>query len=167
MVCPAKEGVNSVQFQARQPSLTDPDFHRRCDALHVPDDVDRTGLDPGRKHATGWGGTLPFDGLDQHCAGLARTRGGEHNMALQIEQNRRGITRLRTPMLAGLEPLHLKDTTLKVDDPLTAKRGCWAHVFTRPTASSCMPEERIVGHARGGLGLQWSRREAGVFTLGT
>lgn len=82
-------------LETGQTPLPDPDFHGCSAALDVADAVNGAGLNPGRQHSAVRAGAFPFDGLDQHPPARAGTLGGEHNMALQIEQNRRGIARLR------------------------------------------------------------------------
>jgi hypothetical protein len=57
--------------------------------------VDRTGLDPGGQHPTVRAGAFPLNRLDKNRPAGTGTLGGEHNITLQIEQNRRGIARLR------------------------------------------------------------------------
>jgi len=80
----------------RQPPLPDRDFQGLSAALDIPDAVDRTGLDPGREHPAVRTSPFPLDRLDKHHSDSTGTLGGEHNMALQIEQNRRSIARLRS-----------------------------------------------------------------------
>lgn len=85
----------TLRFQTRQPPLPAPDFQGLSAVLDVPDAVDRAGLDPGRQHPAVWAGPLTFDRLDKDRPERAGALRGEHNVALQIEQNRRGIARLR------------------------------------------------------------------------
>lgn len=77
-------------------ALSDQHFQRTAAALNIPDTVHRPRMHLGREHTAQRTRSLPIHRGDQHTTATRDPLGGQHVMALKIEQNQRGVDLTRT-----------------------------------------------------------------------